>query len=214
MEQVTFLKAVIITNKAVLKFAARYADRLSQLAMMETDEERKKELMEMSDMCRHVPEKPARTFQEAAQTMLFVNIPIQLENNGHSISFGRVDQYLYPYFVEDMDAGRLTLERTFEIMSCLWLKVTEFSKLRDWMDTVAFVGNPLFQNLTVGGQTLDGMDAVNELSYLALGCTKKLKMTQPSLTVRWFQGTSTRFYAKPSKLFARWTACLLSLMTR
>jgi formate C-acetyltransferase len=200
LEQLTFLEAALITNKAVLKFAARYADRLEQLAMMESDQTRKDELYAMSQMCRHVPEKPARTFQEAAQSMLFVNIPVQLENNGHSISFGRVDQYLYPYFVRDMEEGTLTLERTFEIMSCLWLKVTEFAKLRDWPNTVAFVGNPLFQNLTIGGQTLNGQDAVNELSYLSLGCTKKLKMTQPSLTVRLFQGTSDTFIKEAVKV--------------
>ncbi len=200
LEQLTFLEAALITNKAVLKFAARYADRLEQLAMIESDQTRKDELYAMSQMCRHVPEKPARTFQEAAQSMLFVNIPVQLENNGHSISFGRVDQYLYPYFVRDMEEGTLTLERTFEIMSCLWLKVTEFAKLRDWPNTVAFVGNPLFQNLTIGGQTLNGQDAVNELSYLSLGCTKKLKMTQPSLTVRLFQGTSDTFIKEAVKV--------------
>jgi len=200
LRQLAFLEAVIIVNKAVLKFAARYADRLEQLSMIESDPARKAELLEMSKMCRHVPGEPARTFQEAAQSMLFVNIPIQLENNGHSISFGRVDQYLYPYFERDMEQGILTLEKTFEIMSCLWLKVTEFAKLRDWPNTVAFVGNPLFQNLTIGGQTFNGLDAVNELSYLALGCTKKLKMTQPSLTVRLFHGTSDTFIKEAVKV--------------
>ncbi|WP_302761547.1 glycyl radical protein [Christensenella hongkongensis] len=200
LAQLPFLQSVIITQKAVLKFAARYADKLWELAQKEANPKRKTELTELSEICRRIPAKPARTFQEAAQAMLFVNIPIQLENNGHSISFGRVDQYLYPFFLKDIEENRLTIEKTFEIMSCLWLKVTEFAKLRDWPNTVAFVGNPLFQNLTIGGQTLNGQDAVNELSYLALGCTKKLKMTQPSLTVRWYKGTPDIFMKEAVKV--------------
>jgi formate C-acetyltransferase len=203
LEQVTFLRAVIITLKAVVKFANRYADKFGEMALSETDERRKKELVEMARICRRVPEHPAETFHEAIQSMLFVNIPVQLESNGHSISFGRVDQYLYPFFVKDTDSDTLDIESAFEIMSCLWLKVTEFSKLRDWDNTVAFVGNPLFQNLTIGGQTLNGQDAVNELSYLSLACTKKLSMTQPSLTVRWYAGTSDVFMKEAVKVIKR-----------
>ena len=94
----------------------------------------------------------------------------------------------------------MTVEKAYEIMCCMWLKVTEFSKLRPWADTVAFVGNPLFQNLTIGGQTFNGQDAVNELSYLALACTKKLSMIQPSLTVRVFNGTPDRFIREAVKV--------------
>ena len=141
-----------------------------------------------------------RDSYEAVQSMFFVNIPIQVESNGHSISFGRVDQYLYPFFIKDIEEGRMTVEKAYEIMCCMWLKVTEFSKLRPWADTVAFVGNPLFQNLTIGGQTFNGQDAVNELSYLALACTKKLSMIQPSLTVRVFNGTPDRFIREAAKV--------------
>lgn len=195
-----FLEAVIIANKAVLKFAQRYADKLTQMAADEKDDKRKEELLEMARICSVVPAEPATTFYEAIQSMFFVNIPVQVESNGHSISFGRVDQYLYPFFLRDVEEGRLDAKKAYEIMCCMWLKVTEFSKLRPWADTVAFVGNPLFQNLTIGGQTFNGQDAVNELSYLALACTKKLTLIQPSLTVRVFHGTTERFLREAVKV--------------
>ncbi len=200
LRKLAFYQAVIISNKAVINFAKRYAEKAKQLAKVESDEKRKEELLKISDICSHVPANPARNFYEAIQTMLFVNVPIQVENNGHSISFGRVDQYLYPYFKKDVEEGILTFDTAFKLLGCLWLKVTELAKLRDWENTVAFVGNPLFQNLTIGGQTLAGEDAVNELSYLALACTKKLRMTQPSLTLRYFNGTSETFLIEALKV--------------
>lgn len=195
-----FLKAVVIADKAVIKLAQRYAEKAEQLAELETDSERKQELLNISQVCRHVPANPARTFNEAIQSILFTNIGIQLENNGHSISFGRVDQYLYPYYQRDIEKGILNNEKALELLNCLWIKLNEFSKLRDWHNTKFFVGNPLFQNLTIGGQTLSGEDAVNELSYLCLASTKKLRMTQPSLTVRYFNGTSEIFLMECAKV--------------
>ena len=135
--------------------------------------------------------------------MFFVNIAVQVESNGHSISFGRVDQYLYPLYKKDMDSGVLTTPKALDIMCCMWLKVAEFSKLRDWSNTIAFVGNPMFQNVTIGGQTVNGQDAVNELSYLALACTKRLKTIQPSLTVRVFYKTSNRFMKEAVKVIRK-----------
>ena len=200
LEQLPFLEAALITQEAVIKYANRYAELLADLAANEKETNRKKELEELSEVCRRVPAKPARTFYEAIQSMLFVNIPIQLENNGHSISFGRVDQYLYPYFIRDIENGVLDIGKVFEIMSCLWIKITEFSKLRDWAGTIGVVGNPLFQNLTIGGQDAFGQDVVNEVSYLSLACTKNLRMIQPSLTVRWFRGTSDQFMREAVKV--------------
>ena len=203
IEKIPFLKAAIIADKAVLKFAARYVEKLEELKEKEQDAARRAELTEMIEICSRVPAQPARTFQEACQTMLFVNFSIQIESNGHSISFGRIDQYLYPFFIRDIESGRLSVEKAFEIMCCMWLKVNELSKLRDWPNTVTFVGNPLFQNMTLGGQTRDGRDAVNELSYMALACTKKLKMIQPSMTVRLYQGTDRKFIKEAVKVIRK-----------
>ncbi len=200
LEQLPFLESALITQKAVIKYANRYADLLMRMAHDEKSGARRKELAALAGICRRVPAEPAQTFYEAIQSMLFINIPIQLESNGHSISFGRVDQFLYPYFKQDISDGRLDIKTAFEIMSCLWIKITEFSKLRDWAGTMVSVGNPLFQNLTIGGQDAFGQDAVNELSYLSLACTKNLQMIQPSLTVRWFKGTSDAFMKEAVKV--------------
>lgn len=196
----TFLKSVLIVNNAVIKYAERYSKKAAELADKEDDPERKAELYRISEICSNVPANPPRSFQEAIQSLLFTNIAIQLENNGHSISFGRVDQYLYPFYAKDIQEGSLTKEESLQILNCLWIKLNEFSKLRDWHNTKFFVGNPLFQNLTIGGQKISGEDAVNELSYLCLASTKKLRMIQPSLTVRYFNGTSEKFLMECTKV--------------
>lgn len=203
LEQIPFLKSVLIADKAVLKYAARYEKKLKEMAAVETDPKRKEELKEMSEICARVPEKPARTFHEACQAMMFINFAIQIESNGHSISFGRIDQYLYPFFEKEINNNELSIEKAFDILCCMWIKVNELSKLRDWPNTVTFVGNPLFQNMTLGGQTRDGRDAVNPLSYMALACTKKLKMIQPSMTVRLFQGTDRKFIKEAVKVIRK-----------
>lgn len=203
LRKIPFLKAAITVNKAALAFAKRYADLLLDLAGKEGDGARRQELLDMAAICRRVPANPAATFHEAVQSILFVNIVTQIESNGHSISFGRVDQYLYDFFVRDIESGKLTTPEAFDILGCLWLKVNDISKLRDWANTVTFVGNPLFQNMTIGGQTPEGRDAVNELSYLMLSCTKKLQMIQPSLTVRVFHGTPRRFIKECLKVIRK-----------
>ncbi|HHU64123.1 MAG TPA: glycyl radical protein [Clostridiales bacterium] len=196
----TFLEAVIIVNRAAIRFAQRYAEQAQRLADEEKDPKRKEELIKISNVCKRVPAYPATSFHEALQSALFINLVIQLENNGHSISFGRVDQYMYPYYKKDIDEGNITNEDALELLNCMWIKLNELSKLRDWHNTKFFIGNPLFQNLTIGGQTLSGKDAVNELSYLCLASTKKLRMTQPSLTVRYFNGTSRVFLMECAKV--------------
>jgi formate C-acetyltransferase len=188
-----FIESVIRVNKAVVMFAKRYAEKARELAGSCGDPERKKELLKIAQTCEWVPENPARNFREAIQSMLFAHLVVQIESNGHSISLGRADQYLYPYYEKDIADGSLSNTRAFELLNCLWLKLGEVVKLRDWDNTKFFVGNPLFQNLTIGGQTRDRQDAVNTLSYLMLACTKKLKVSQPSFTVRYFNDTSERF---------------------
>ncbi len=200
LAQEPFLRSVLISLKALVNYASRFSRLAAEKAAAETDAKRKAELLEISRICAKVPENPADTLYEAIQCMLFLNIGIQIENNGHSISFGRVDQYLYPYYRKAVDSGAMTNGDVLELLNCFWIKLNAFSKLRDFDNTKFFVGNPLFQNLTIGGQTLDGRDAVNDLSYLCLCSTKKLRMVQPSLTVRYFNGTSDQFLGECAKV--------------
>lgn len=194
-----FLESVIIVNKAVIAFAKRFAKKARELANGCSDKTRRDELLEIAHACEWVPENPARNFREALQSMLLAHLVVQIESNGHSISLGRADQYLLPFYEKDIQNGTLSNAKAFELLNCLWLKLGEVTKLRDWDNTKFFVGNPLFQNLTVGGQTHNREDAVNSLSYLMLASTKQLKVSQPSFTVRYFNGTSERFMMECAK---------------
>lgn len=203
LRKIPFLKSVIRVNKAIIAYAQRYAKLARSLAKKEDDPTKKQELLDISARCSKVPAEPAETFMEAIQSIFFAHVGISIENNGHSISFGRVDQYLYPYYSRDLLNGNITEETALETLNCFWIKLNEFSKLRDWHNTKFFIGNPLFQNLTIAGQTNSGQDAVNELSYLCLCSTKKLYMTQPSLTVRYFNGTSKSFMIECAKVIRK-----------
>jgi formate C-acetyltransferase len=188
-----FIRAAITVCRGLIAFARRYASLACTMAEKCADEQRRVELRQIADTCARVPEYGARTFREALQSLLFAHLVVQIEGNGHSISIGRADQILYPYYEGDLKTGVLDQAQAFELLNCLWLKLGEVTKLRDWNNTKFFVGNPLFQNMTIGGQTPDGYDAVNDLSYLCLASTKRLKVSQPSLCARYFNGTSGHF---------------------
>jgi formate C-acetyltransferase len=195
-----FLKAARISNEAVLAYAQRYAVLANELAEKQEDDVRRKELKEIARIARRVPAQPAENLREALQSILFYDCAIQLENNGHGISFGRMDQWLYPLYQNDIRTGALTPESALELLNCFWLKINAMHKIKDWPSTKFFIGNLVFQNLTIAGQTEYGDDAVNDLTYLCLASTKKLKMAQPSLTARIFSGTSKQFLRECAKV--------------
>ncbi len=154
---------------------------------------RKRELEEIAGVCRHIKHHPARNFREALQLACFSQIVLQIESNGHSLSFGRLDQYLYPYYRRDIATGKITEEQVVELLQCLWVKLLEVNKIRGWKHTRASAGGPLYQNVTIGGQTPDGQDAVNPLSYLILRAVGGTKLPQPNLSVRYHAGLPEEF---------------------
>lgn len=188
-----FLQAVITANNAVIRFAERYADLLEQEAGKTADAGRKEELLTMASNCRRVPAQPAQSFWQAVQTVWFIQLILQLETNGHAISLGRFDQYLWPYYKKDIDEGIISREGALEIVESFFVKANEINKLRSWPDSEYFPGYHLAENLAIGGQTADGKDAVNELSYVVLDATAELKLTKPSVSLKWFEGTSDEF---------------------
>jgi pyruvate formate-lyase/glycerol dehydratase family glycyl radical enzyme len=194
LKKMHFLRAVVIANKAVIRFAERYAEEAERLAAKEKNPERKVELQEIARVCRKVPAQPAKTFREALQSFWFVQLAIQLESNGHSISPMRFDQYMYPYYKAGEDT--MTVEQMQELLDLLWIKFTEINKVRDEGSTKAFGGYPMFQNLIVGGQTRDGEDATNELSYMCLQATANARLYQPSISIRVHDGTPDSLYIK------------------
>lgn len=195
-EKKYFLEAVIITLKATIDFAKRFSILARELAEKEADPARKAELERIAQHCEWVPANPARTFWEAMQSLWFAHLIIQIESNGHSVSFGRFDQYMYPFYEQDMAAGRITTEEIVELIECLWIKSLELNKVRSWYHTRFNGGYPMFQNLTLGGQTTDGRSAINDLSWLPLEATANLKIPSPSVSVRYWNGMPEDFLMK------------------
>ncbi len=187
-----FYRAVVIVVDAVRAFARRYADLAFRTAQ-EADEARRAELLEMSRILNKVPYGPAESFREAVQALWLTHLVLQIESNGHSLSYGRMDQYLDPYYEADLAAGRITAAQADELLCNLWLKTYTINKIRSWSHTQFSAGSPLYQNVTIAGQTPDGRDATNPMSRLILRSVAQCRLTQPNLTVRYHRGLSDEF---------------------
>ena len=179
-----FLKAAILSCEAVIRYARRYAQLAEKEAAACTDSARKQELLQIAANCARVPEHGAATFHEACQSFWFVQQLLQLESSGHSISPGRFDQYMYPYYKKDLEAGRLTRESAQELIDCIWVKLNDLNKCRDAASAEGFAGYSLFQNLIVGGQDKEGLDVTNDLSFMCITASKHVFLPQPSLSIR------------------------------
>lgn len=199
IEKYDFLSAVIITAKAAICYAKRFAALAEQMAAAERDAGRAKELRTIAENCKKVPEHPADTFYEALQSFWFVQAIIQIESNGHSISPLRFDQYMYPYYKADLDSRRLSKEDAQELLDCLWVKFNDVNKIRDAASTKGFGGYPMFQNLIVGGQNVEGLDATNELSIACLEATQHTKLPQPSISIRVWNGSPDELLIKAAE---------------
>lgn len=171
----------------------RYENLARSQAADCADPIRKAELEEIARTCAAIAEGAPTSFRQALQLACFVQLALQIESNGHSVSLGRMDQYLYPFYKKDVDEGIITPEQAKELLSCTWLKLLSVKKVRPWSHTRFSAGGPLYQNVTIGGVTRDGRDAVNELSYLILESVGDMKLTQPNLSVRYHNGMSDDF---------------------
>ena len=189
-----FYKAVLIVIDAVHTFANRYSKLAQDMALTEADGKRKEELLEISRICAKVPYEPASSFREAVQAVWFIQLILQIESNGHSLSYGRFDQYMYPYYKKDMENGSLSEESALELLTCLWIKTLTVNKVRSQAHTLSSAGSPMYQNVTIGGQTTDKKDAVNELSFTVLKSVAQTRLTQPNLTVRYHANLNKKFF--------------------
>ena len=179
-----FLQAVIISCQAAIDYALRYAELAENEAKQCADSARKQELLRIADNCRRVPAKGATSFYEACQSFWFVQQLLQIESSGHSISPGRFDQYMYPYYKKDLEEGKITREYAQELIDCIWVKLNDLNKCRDAASAEGFAGYSLFQNLIVGGQDKDAVDVTNDLSFMCLTASKHVFLPQPSLSIR------------------------------
>lgn len=181
-----FYRAAIRAARAAITFAHRYADKAEAMAATETDSGRAAELRQIAAVCRRVPEHPAQTFHEAVQCVYFVHLIAQIESGGNSISLGRIDQYLWPYYQADLAAGRTDPDRAGELLAMLFLKTNEIWNVLEEAYVPGGEGpeGKTTQNVTVGGMDRDGRCAVNALSHIALNAYASIRTVQPNFGVR------------------------------
>ena len=195
-----FLEAVILSCKAVIDYAGRYAKLAQEMAAQTSDPVRKQELFVIAENCSRVPAKGAQNFYEACQSFWFVQQLLQMESSGHSISPGRFDQYMYPYYKKDMEAGTITREFAQELMDCIWVKLNDLNKCRDAASAEGFAGYSLFQNLIAGGQNKEGEDVTNDLSIMCIQASMHVHLPAPSFSVRVWNGSPHEFLIKAAEL--------------
>jgi len=195
IEKAPFLDAAILVCEAIVAFARRYATLADEMAGNEPDPQRRRELLEIAATCAWVPEHPARTFREAIQSQWFIQTVSRLEQRiGGTVGNGRIDQYLYPYYAQDVAAGRLTTTEVLELLESLWIGMARNVDLYTAPGSFSYTdGYAHWEATTIGGQTRDGKDATNELSHLILRSKREFPLNYPDLAARIHARTPDRF---------------------
>ncbi|MCL1828439.1 MAG: hypothetical protein FWG32_02970 [Oscillospiraceae bacterium] len=209
-EKHNLLRAMKTALKASIRFAKRYSVLAAEMAKKETDSKRRKELEKISEVMNWIMENPARDFYDAIQTMMFCHICVFYDARCSGISFGRVDQYLYPYYKKDLDEGKITRELAVELLECVRCKCSSmrqfdsktatYDPLADTQINDCRSGETQYHNTTLGGQTIDGKDAVNEMSFLWVEAAMNVRTAHPTLTIRWHPGINHEFKMAAAKL--------------
>jgi formate C-acetyltransferase len=194
------LRSIPIVYSAVIRFAERYAELAESRAAGEADTRRRGELERIARAARRVPALPPESFFEAVQSVWFIHLISQIESNGHSMSLGRLDQYLYPFYRRDRSAGLLSDQEAEELLSCLWLQLFGVTKIRPWAHTRFSAGGPTYQNLTLGGMDERGADATNTLTFLCLESIARTRLPQPNVSVRWHNGSPDSLLAACTRI--------------
>lgn len=190
------LDAMEIAVKATIAYAHRFAGAAEARASETGDPQRAKELQQIAANLRQVPEKPAQTFWQALQSLWIVNLVVQTESNGTGVSIGRLDQWMYPYYKRDIDAGVIAQEQAQELLDSLWLKFEEINKIRSTSAVEIFSGYLTNQCVTIGGVDKNGADATNELSYMCLQAQLDVYLKSPQMAVRVHSRTPYKFLRK------------------
>ncbi len=193
MKQKNFLTALKQMMESAIAYANRYAKLCRETAKTCDDPARKEELLTMAEACAHVPEHPARTFLEAIQCMWFCHVMIYWDSRTLGLGFGRVDQYLYPYYKKDIEEGRIDKEMATQILECLRVKLCSKRNVYNVTIRAALSNDAHFHNCTIGGQDELGNDAVNELSFLWLDAADRVRSPHPTISVRWHERISRKF---------------------
>ncbi|MBQ7370673.1 MAG: glycyl radical protein [Blautia sp.] len=194
-EKLPFLQAVITTSDAIILWANRHAKLAGELAEKEADPIRRRELTRIAETCSHVPANPARNFYEAMQSQWFTQMFSRIEQKtGTIISNGRMDQYLYPFYKKDKEQGLITDDEVQELFECMWVSMAQFIDLYLSDAGGAFnEGYAHWEAVTIGGQTKEGLDAVNELTYILLKSKREFPLNYPDLAARIHIGSPKRY---------------------
>ena len=183
-DKLIFYRSIVLVCDGIVRLANRYAEKAREMAAEEKNEARKAELLEIAATCEAVPENPPKSFREAIQFTWFVQLGGIISENPLALNPGRFDQYIYPYYKADLDAGKIDYDAALELVECLWLKYSEWAWTISANTADFFAGYTNFENLTVGGTTKDGKDGTNAISYMAIQATKETKCHQPTLSCR------------------------------
>lgn len=183
-DKMVFYRSIILVSDGIVRLANRYSEKAKEMAAEEKDEARKAELLEIAEVCVKVPENPPTSFREALQFAWFVQLGGIISENPLALNPGRFDQYMYPYYKADEEAGKIDYDTALELVECLWLKYSEWAWTISANTADFFAGYTNFENLTVGGSTVSGGDGTNTISYMAIQATKETKCHQPTLSCR------------------------------
>lgn len=184
IEKIYFYKSVIDTTEGVMIYARRLSQYAAELAAKESNPVRKAELLKISEVNAKVPAHKPETFWEAIQAVWTVESLLEVEENQTGMSIGRVDQYMYPFYKADKEAGRLTDYEAFELAGCMLIKMSEMMWITSEGSSKFFAGYQPFINMCMGGLTRDGKDATNDLTYLLMDAVRHVKVYQPALACR------------------------------
>jgi choline trimethylamine-lyase len=195
IEKIYFYKSIIDTAEGVMIYARRISEYAAQLAQRETNPKRKAELQKISEVNAKVPAHKPETFWEAIQAVWTIESLLVVEENQTGMSIGRVDQYMYPFFQNDLATGKMNEYEAFELAGCMLIKMSEMMWITSEGGSKFFAGYQPFVNMCVGGVTREGRDATNDLTYLLMDAVRHVKVYQPSLACR-IHNRSPREYLK------------------
>lgn len=196
-----FYDAVIMVLDAAMAHAQRYSKLAAELAGNETDPKRKAELLEISRVAAKVPAEPAESWHEALQAMWFTQIFILCEQVNWGDSFGRFDQYMYPYYKKSVEEDKsITRDEALELLELFFVKASEFTEIYDYVGALVQIGFPISQNVIIGGQTQDGKDACNEVTMLVLDAEEQVGLIQPELAFRIWEGTPYQYLRRAAEV--------------
>ena len=188
-----YLKSVIIANKALVRFANRFAQLALARAQVEPSPERQRELTKIAEICQWVPANPARNFYEGMQAFWFLFLVL---NPSTTAAAGRFDQYMYPLYKEDLSAGRISRQDALELLACLRIKDMQLNRVSGASNRKKNAGMAKWHNWTIGGQTVEGHDATNELTYLVLEAAQRMQLPHHTITLRVHDGTPDELMVK------------------